>query len=161
MATQNKLRTISSDSWHPATDILTGVSVSSFGKKVTGDGTLFHSEVTAGAWLVNTNSGEARRVKYIYTDTELVLEKAFSSDLVGQPVEFISSDAAKMIYLLIINKSGDDIDINFQTLPDGVAFEDGQPNSKGYTYKLATPVFIETEEEVIIQTEWLGNTIGG
>lgn len=159
MAVQKTFRTVSADTWTPLSDTLTGTNLSSSGTVVTGSGTSFLSEVERGAWLV-TDSGTCRQVKFVNSDTELVLFEPFDTDLSAAAVTFIDKNAAKMLYVLITNNAGVDVTVNGETLTDGKAVEWGQPNKGGERNRFVKPIYIETTGNVSISTEWIGNSIG-
>ena len=56
-------------------------TVSSAGVNVTGTGTTFTTTVQPGDYLYAPNTGEARRVRAIVSDTQLMVETVFSSDI--------------------------------------------------------------------------------
>jgi len=94
MATNNSnvdIRNISAITIVPYATTVTGVSVSSVDKVVTGTGTLFTTEVKVGDILWSTTD-EWREVISITSDTVLVLDSAFTVALVGTSPAFVKSN---------------------------------------------------------------------
>lgn len=91
------------------------------GKSVIGTGTLFLSEMRAGAWLVDTSQDEVRKVLQVESDTLAYLSNAFSSDIAALTTpSIIASDDLNIRGLSVAILSGlTDGEI------DGVVFDNG------------------------------------
>ena len=72
--------TLSSKDSVPSSKAVSG-TISSFGKKVIGDGTLFKSEFQLFDYIYIAELSELRMVVNIISDTELSIDEPFSSDL--------------------------------------------------------------------------------
>jgi len=100
----------------PASSTKTG-TVSTAGKNVTGTGTLFRSELKPGDWIVDLSQDEVRKVDEIRDNTFLVLDSAFTADLVGAALVVVRS---RVKQVSIGNTGGTNGEI------DGVAIIPGQ-----------------------------------
>lgn len=146
--------TVSADTWIPAAGDGVG-TISCSGNIVTGSGTFFTIQVEGGDWI--TNNGEARQVRTVNSDTDLELYKPFSSDFSGQALSIIKEDNAKTLYLGIKNKSGADITVNGESVPNGASVVKGQQNAPGYRRKFVEPVYVETTGTVLVNKQSITN----
>lgn len=92
-------------------------TVSSVGRIVTGTGTLFLTEiggnslyngignpstVVEGAYLFN-GTDEVRRIKEVISDTQLILEAAFTANLSGSSVKIVAESRTKQFSFVLIS----------------------------------------------------------
>lgn len=92
-------------------------TVTSVGRIVTGTSTLFLTEiggnslfggignpstVVEGAWLFN-GTNEVRQIKEVVSDTQLVLEQAFTSDLSSASVKIVQPSRTKQFSFVLIS----------------------------------------------------------
>ena len=116
---------VSTDDLVPASTTWTG-TISSTGKIVTGSSTLFTTEIQRGAWVWSVAGHEVRKVVDIVSDTELILDSAFSSDLSGVNFQGVTKDDAKVQFMEIKNLGTATTIDNIAFEADGI-FTDGQP----------------------------------
>lgn len=100
-----KTFSISSPTWFPATQSVSGI-VSSSDVLITGTSTTFTSQISAGDWLVNISTNEAHKVMNVISDTQLELESAFTAPLSGSTVAKIKDKTVKYLYAVFITASG-------------------------------------------------------
>lgn len=99
---------ISTPTWYPNTIAILG-TVSTQNVLVTGIGTSFitNNQISAGDWLVNIATNEARIVKQIDSDTILEIESPFSGDpLTGITVSRIKDKSIKSLKIAFITNTG-------------------------------------------------------
>lgn len=91
--------------WFPTNRALTG-TLSSASVSVTGTGTAFRTEVSPGDYIINA-SNQARKVQRVESDTELVLELAFTVDLSGATCTKVQDYKIKYIYTVFNTNAGE------------------------------------------------------
>jgi len=97
---------VTTPTWFPASIAVTG-TISTVGVRVTGIGTLFLTELSVGDWLVNTNGNEGRKIMEIYSDTDLMVEVAFTGDpLPGATVVRIKDKSLKYLKVVFTTNDG-------------------------------------------------------
>lgn len=70
----------------PTARVLTG-TYSSVDVVVTGASSLFTTEIVEGDWLYSVANNELKRVQGIATNTDLILEEAFSANVTAETVQ--------------------------------------------------------------------------
>ncbi len=133
-------------------------TVTSVGRIVTGTGTLFLTEIggnslygglgnpstaVQGAWLFN-NSNEVRQIKEVISDTQLILEQAFTVDLSGASVKIVQPSRTKQFSFVLISGT---------VVVDGVTLATSEMSGFGDTaannrYTL-DPIVIDTTSGVL------------
>lgn len=105
----------------PASANGTGTIITS-GKNVTGTGTSFKTEMPVGSWLVDLSQDEVRKVLEVLSDTEAILDHAFSVDLSSAAPNIIPSKDAKpvSIAIQIVSGSGNGL-IDGEVMYDGTS----------------------------------------
>lgn len=91
--------------WFPASTPLTGI-LTSTNTKVIGTDTLFRDEINAGDFLVNA-SNIARKVQSVVSDTELLLELEFDSDLSGATCVRVKNQEIRHLRVIFITNPGE------------------------------------------------------
>jgi len=87
----------------------------------TGTGTLFHSQMRKGSWLVDIANDEIRVVDNVASDTEATLSNAFSSDLSSAAPSIIANTDLNIKTISVGIESGlSDGEI------DGIVFGNGK-----------------------------------
>ena len=120
-------------------------TISTDGKKVTGSGTAFKTEMPVGSWLVDLTQDEIRKVISVDSDTEAYIDVAFTSDLVGVAADYIQAKNAKSQAISVSIKSGlADGELDGDVLPNGanITFsKDSDANSSGKY--LVDPIIVD------------------
>lgn len=149
---------VTTDDLVPASTTWTG-TVSTNGTTVTGSGTAFLTEIQRGAWLWNKAQHEVRRVVDIVSDTEMIIDRAFSAELSGANFEGVSKDDAKVVYMEIENTGGTATTIDNVALASGSTFTNGRPNPRGEVRKFCEPVHVDgATSNCTVTLTMFGNT---
>jgi hypothetical protein len=99
---KNQKITASNKAWLPTPSAnLTGTLTSS-GKRVTGTGTVFRSELCEGDYILNPTTDQIALVHTIESDTVLQLEAAFTTPLAGATCNRIKSKHLKSMKVVFV-----------------------------------------------------------
>lgn len=144
--------------------VLTGTLTSS-GRIVTGVGTLFMSEIASGlsqigspsttrpnGWIFN-GSNEVAQIKDVVNDTTLVLDEAFTADiLISQTVKFVKPSRVVQMSLMSVEAGGI---VNGQTL--GAAEFTGWGMTASQNARTVDPVVIDSTTSDVRVTKFYAN----
>ena len=137
---------ITTDDSVPASTAGTGTistsSVCGAGQYITGSSTDFTSELERGAYLIDLTNHEVRKVKEVIDDELLIVDEAFSNDLSGVNLKYVSEEDAQVVYMEIDNTGGSDTTINNVAFGADKVFTDGQPDNKD-PRKLVVPKIVD------------------
>jgi len=111
-------------------------TITTNGIKIIGTGTLFSTELQAGAYLVNLSTNEAIKVYRQDTDTKAFLEKPFSSNISVAAAPQIISKAKAKVKEIKLQTAG-------ACFIDGVAFTGTEDYNKNGDHKSGRPNLIE------------------
>lgn len=126
--------------WFPENTDMTG-TISTTNTRVTGDGTLFRSEMNRGDFLVDSNN-VARRVLDILSDTDMILEAVFSSDLSGATCTRVRNQVLRRLEVNFITDAGNIRSADQDTdaaWPAGVPYDTSETLDTYLTPILVTP----------------------
>lgn len=131
------------DDTAPASTEGTGTYASS-GTRVTGTTTTFTTEVSEGDYLVSDTEKTVRKIKKVLSDTVLVLEEAFPSNVsAGETFKYIKRIDAKVVNLSVgAGTSGTSVDGQALAAGDSVNLEVSQED-KFSGKNFVTPVYVE------------------
>lgn len=110
-------------------------TITTYGIKIVGTGTLFSTELQAGSYLVNLTTNEAIKVYRQDTDTKAFLEKPFAADITAATPQIISKAKAKVKEIQLVTAGSCFI--------DGVAFTGTKGYNKNGDHKSGRPNLIE------------------
>jgi hypothetical protein len=99
---KNQKITATNKAWFPTPSAnLTG-TLTSTGKKVTGTGTAFRTDLCEGDYILNPTTDQIALVHRIESDTILFLESAFTADLSGATCKRIKSKHLKSMKVVFV-----------------------------------------------------------
>lgn len=122
------------------------------GINVIGVGTLFLSEMPVGSWLVDLASDELRKVVRVNSDTEAVLQQAFTVDLASAaPDVILASDCNICTISVSIPSGGAAGEIDGAVFPAGASAtfsKDGRSTSS--TRDFIDPLIVDAAVMLIL-----------
>lgn len=149
---------VTTDDLVPASTTWTG-TVSTNGTKVIGSSTVFLTEIQPGAWVWNVAQHQVRRVIRVLSDTELIIDSAFSAELSGADFKGVTKEDAKVMFMEIDNTGGVDTTIDNVAFASGKVYTDGQPNPGGNVRKFCRPVHVDgATSNCTVKLTMFGNT---
>lgn len=141
-------------------------SVSSVGRIVTGTSSLFLTEIGGNslyngighpstvvphAYLFN-GTDEVRKIKEVISDTQLVLENAFTADLSGAAVKIVPESRTMQMSIVLISGT---------VVVDGVTLSTNEFTGWGYASsdnaRTLDPCVIDSQSGVLHLTKFTGN----
>lgn len=146
----------------PLSAAMTGVATTQ-GIHVIGVGTSFKDEVPKGSWIVDLTSDELRKVVRVESDTEAILDFAFSSDLASAALQVIHKNDTNVteisVIIPLVDAAGADNafgEIDGVVFPSGLPFELSKSSrDDSSSQDFIDPIIVDGEGTLILATTLL------